>query len=167
MKKIIKYAVIGSVLFCLLFLGISTYKKSEESNKLTYHTEYKTDNSAMLIGGAANNRENIDAFKNELEEENFNKHWNLINKSNEFRKIGDYEKAIEFRIKSMEYAKGLGQKYQGRLGLAKLYEMNSQYDLSIQEYEWCIKNSDRPDVIEKLQAEVDAIKKLQSKSVMQ
>ena len=165
MSKWVKFIVIGGILFVLIFLGISTYNTYQKPLKDGNKYIYTKKDGTMLIGGMKSDKEKIDSFAEDMtREDDFNKHWDLLDKSNELRKKGDYKGAIEYRLESLEYAKGIGQKFQVKLGLAKLYKMDKQYDLAIKEYEWCIEYSNRPDVIEKLKTEIDAIKKLQAEA---
>jgi len=155
MYKWIKIVLISSLLFTILFLGISTYKKSGKSQN-QFVCVKKIGN--MLIGGTKPNQEKIDSFTEGLiKDDDFNKYWDLLDKSNELRKKPDYKGAIVYRVKALDYAQGIGQQFQARMGLAKLYEMDRQYDLALKEYEWLLDHSKRSDVIEKLKESHDRV----------
>lgn len=157
-----KFITFGIVFIFLMVWGYSRYSTQKVAPKQTYHTSYKTENSAMLIGGMAKDREKIDTFKKGLEEENFRAYWDNLHLASSYEKKGDIGNAILYTKKALEIAKSKGDTFQAKMGLARLYRENKQYELAIEEYEWCIEYSNRPDVIEKLQGEIDAVRKVQT-----
>jgi tetratricopeptide (TPR) repeat protein len=157
--KYMKFLTIIAILLALVFFYASKHNIFQRAGKGEAKYTHTRRVGNMLIGGMMSDRDKIDSFANDImEDDAFNKHWSLLEKSNELRKAGDYNGAIKARIEALEYAQGIGQKFQTKIGLARLYRMNGQYDLAIKEYEWCINYSNRPDVIEKLTAEIDEIK---------
>ena len=166
MRRLIKFAVILAVFFGLLFFGISKYDvQNKINNRYGYFTSVKRKDSAMLISGMAKDRKKIESFKNDFErDDDFNKYWDQLHLASKYRKQGDYEKAIFHRQKSLEFAHGVGQRFQTKMGLAKIYEMNKQYVLAIKEYEWCVGYSKRPDVIKKLKTAIERIEGLKAET---
>lgn len=157
--KIVKILVPIVLFLFLITFGISKYNEGKKEKKLTYHTMHESKGGVMIIGGSADDKTKIDAFKDSLEEDD--SYWDNLHISSDYRRKGDINNAIIYTKKALEVARSKGDQFQARMGLARLYGMNKQYDLAIEEYKWCIDYSNRPDVIEKLQAEINAIKKLQ------
>lgn len=127
-----------------------------------YHTTYGAGSGSMLVGGMSKNKDQIELFVDSMQEKSFEQFWNMLDISNKHRKNGDLEKAIAVRNEALKYADGKTDIYQVRSGLARLYKENKQYDLAINEYEWCINYSNRADMIEKFQAEINSIKVLKA-----
>jgi len=165
MRNIIRIAIISAIFLGLLLFGISKYKPIRKPDKKLIHVT-TTDN--MLIGGLASDKEKIESFKKDFErKDDFNKLWEQLDISNDFRKKGDYEKAIFYREKALEFAKGQGECFQVRMGLAKLYEMAKHYDLALEEYNWLLNNTKRPDVIKELMESRERIEKVKAQTVNQ
>jgi tetratricopeptide (TPR) repeat protein len=159
MIKWVKTLIIVGILSALYFLVALKYGHFRGGGENGYvHTRAV---GTMLVGGMKADKDKIDFFADDmLKDDQFNDYWNLLDKSNELRKTGDYKGAIEFRLKALKFAKGIGQEFQTKLGLAKLYQMDNQYELAIKEYEWCIQYSNRPDVIQQLESEIENIRQL-------
>ena len=90
----------------------------------------------MTIGGMPSDKEKIDSFKKDLEQNNdSNNFWECIDKSDSYTKKGEYSQAVqELKKATIIYPNN----HMPHAFLAQLYEKTEQYDLSIKEYDWVI-----------------------------
>ena len=106
MRKIVKITVILAVFFGLLLFGVSRYNLNKQPKKKhTYITSVKTGGATLIMGGMAGDKEKIKSFEEDFKREGaFNKYWEQVDLSNEYRRQKDYEKAIFHREKALEFA---------------------------------------------------------------
>lgn len=160
MSKFIKISIITSIFFGLILFGISKYNTGKAHRK-NFHI---VNSGNMLIGGMKNGKEKIESFKASLEEDSFKKFWDQLNLSNQYRRKGDYANAIKLRKEALKLARGKGDEFQVRMGLAKLYEATKEYGLALEEYDWLLDYSDRSDVVEELNESRKRIERLKAEA---
>jgi len=164
MNKIIKKA--GKIFLILVVIISAFYVISVPVRNRKSKKTYTTSSGTMLIGGMASDKNKIEDFKKSLENDKAHrKFWDYIHMSSAEQEKKDYEKAIFYENKALEAARGKGDEFQARMGLARLYEQTKQYKLALEQYDWLLDYSNRPDVIAKLkesQARVQTLLKEQS-----
>lgn len=135
MKKITKTFIITGVVIFLVLFGISQYKTLKVTTSPIYTSVYKSKSGAvMTMGGMASDKEKIDLFKKDLEQDD--DFWEYLDKSDKYTKNGEYLNAIEELKKATSIYPG---DHTPHTRLTNLYEKIGQYDLAIKEYDWVIR----------------------------
>lgn len=131
MKSIAKIFIISAIVVFLSLFGISQYKHINVKPSPIYTTIYKSNAGVMTMGGMASDKNKIDSFKKDLEDDEF---LNYLEASYNYEKKGDNQNAVIQGEKALEFAKSAGDVWQVRAGLATLYEKIGKYDLALKQY---------------------------------
>ncbi|MBU1808577.1 MAG: hypothetical protein KJ661_03335 [Candidatus Omnitrophica bacterium] len=142
MKKNTKLSIISGIAVFLVLFGVSQYKITKVKTPPTYMTAYKSkDGRIMTMGGMASDKEKIDYFKRDLEQDDeSNRFWEHMDKYDRYTQKGEYSNAIEELKKASVIYPG---DHMPHVFLAKLYEKTEQYEFAIKEYGWVIQYQEK------------------------